>query len=68
MPSTTNEKFRNIMKYRLMFVLLCRFIKASDDLRTSPQSPKGFINNTNKIAFMREQIAAIKNLERQFSK
>ena len=68
MPSTTNETFRNIMKYRLMFVLLRRFIKASDDLRTSPQSPKGFINNANKIAFMREQIAAIKNLERQFSK
>ena len=68
MPSTTNETFRNIMKYRLMFVLLRRFIKASDDLRTSPQSPKGFINNANKIAFMREQIAAIRNLERQFSK
>lgn len=68
MPTPNNSTLRNIMKYRLMFVLLRRFIKASDDLRTTPQSSKGKTNNANKIAFMREQIAAIKNIERQLSK
>jgi hypothetical protein len=68
MPTPNNRTLRNIMKYRLMFVLLRRFIKASDDLRTTPQSDKGGTNNANKIAFMREQIAAIKNIERQLSK
>ena len=68
MPTPNNSTLRNIMKYRLMFILLRRFIKASDDLRTTPQSDQGITNNANKIAFMREQIAAIKKLERQFSK
>jgi predicted unusual protein kinase regulating ubiquinone biosynthesis (AarF/ABC1/UbiB family) len=68
MPTPNNSTLRNIMKYRLMFVLLRRFIKASDDLRTTPQSNQGITNNANKIAFMREQIAAIKNIERQLSK
>ena len=68
MPSATNETLRNIIKYRLMFVLLRRFIKASDDLRTNPQSDKSIQNNINKIAFMREQIAAIKDLDKQFSR
>jgi len=56
------------MKYRVMCALLKRFIKASDDLRTSPTSIKGIQNNQNKVQFMREQILAIQNIERQFSK
>ena len=41
---------------------------ASDDLRTNPQSDKTITNNYNKIAFMREQITAIKNIDKQFYK
>lgn len=68
MPTPNNSTLRNIMKYRLMFVLLRRFIKASDDLRINPQSDKTITNNYNKIAFMREQITAIKNIDKQFYK
>jgi hypothetical protein len=68
MPTPKNSTLRNIMKYRLMFVLLRRFIKASDDLRINPQSDKSITNNYNKIAFMREQITAIKNIDKQFYK
>lgn len=68
MPSVNNETLRQIMKYRVICALLKRFIKASDDLRTKPQGEKGIINNINKIAFMREQMANIFELEKQFSK
>lgn len=68
MPSVNNETLRQIMKYRVMCALLKRFIKASDDLRTNPASIKGIQNNQNKVQFMREQISAIQNIERQFSK
>ena len=68
MPSVNNENLRQIMKYRVMCALLKRFIKASDDLRASPASIKGIQNNQNKVQFMREQILAIQNIERQFSK
>jgi hypothetical protein len=68
MPYATNDTLRNIMKFRMMFILLRRFIKASDDLRTNPQSGKSIQNNLNKIAFMREQIAAIKKLDKQCAK
>ncbi|MBR4892278.1 MAG: phosphotransferase [Alphaproteobacteria bacterium] len=68
MPSATNDTLRDIMKFRMMFILLRRFIKASDDLRTNPQSGKSIQNNLNKIAFMREQIAAIKKLDKQCAK
>ena len=56
------------MKYRVMGAMLRRFIKASDDLRTNPSGPKGVENNKNKVEFMRAQIAAILDIERQFSK
>lgn len=62
MPSPNNNTLRLIMIYRMMFVLLRRFIKASDDLRTNPQSDKSILNNIQKVAFMREQIAAIQTL------
>ena len=68
MPSPTNEMVRHIMRHRIMFVFLRRFIKAADDLRPNTQTAKGRLNNANKVAFMREQLAAIKKLEKQFSK
>lgn len=68
MPSVNNENLRLIMKYRVMCALLKRFIKASDDLRLSPASPKGIENNQNKVRFMREQISSIMNIDKQFSR
>ena len=68
MPSVNNENLRQIMKYRVMCALLKRFIKASDDLRTNPESIKGVQNNQNKVQFMREQISAIMNIDKQFSR
>ncbi len=54
MPGTKNGFVRDIMKYRTLVVLLRRFIKASDDLRITPASENGAINNLNKVQFMRE--------------
>ena len=68
MPSIRNENLRQIMKYRVMCALIKRFIKASDDLRANPASAKSIENNANKIEFMRNQIAALQDIERQFSK
>ena len=68
MPGIRNENLRQIMKYRVMGTMLRRFIKASDDLRTTPSGQKGIENNKNKVEFMRTQIAAILDIERQFSK
>ena len=68
MPSIQNPNLRNIMKYRIMVALLKRFIKASDDLRNTPSNQKNVENNINKIAFMREQMGYIAELEQQFSK
>ncbi len=65
MPSPSNEILRNIMKYRLIFVLLRRIIKAADDMHVNTKSDKGRENNANKANFIREQLAAIKNIERQ---
>lgn len=68
MPSIKNDKLREIMKYRTMVVWLKRFIKAADDLRLNPQNQKSINNNTEKIAFMREQMVKFQNLERQLSR
>ena len=68
MPSIQNPALREIMKYRIMVALLKRFIKASDDLRNNPTNQKSITNNENKIAFMREQMKYITDLEQQFSK
>jgi hypothetical protein len=61
-----NYMMQNIMRYRTLAVYLKRFTKASDDLRASPQSPKGEANNKEKIAFMKEVIDALKAIEKQF--
>ena len=68
MPSIKNESLREIMKNRIIVVCLKRFIKASDDLRMNPKNEKSIRNNKSKIEFMRAQITAIQNIERQFSK
>ena len=68
MPSIKNENLREIMKNRIIVVCLKRVIKASDDLRLNPKNEKSLANNISKIAFMREQIATIQNIEKQFSK
>ncbi len=68
MPSIKNDNLRKIMKNRLIVICLKRFIKASDDLRTNPKNEKSVHNNATKVEFMRAQIAAIQNIEKQFSK
>lgn len=68
MPSIQNSNLREIMKYRIMVALLKRFIKASDDLRNNPANQKSIDNNENKVAFMREQIKHITELEQQFKR
>lgn len=68
MPSIKNDKLREVMKYRTMVVWLKRFIKAADDLRLNPQNQKSINNNTEKIAFMREQMVKFQNLERLLSR
>lgn len=68
MPSIKNENLREIMKNRMIVVCLKRFIKASDDLRANPKNEKSVNNNAAKLEFMRTQIAAIQDIEKQFSK
>ena len=67
-PAITNQSLREIMKFRIMLIALKRFIKASDDLRTNSTNKKTIQNNINKVAFIREQITALTNIELQFSK
>lgn len=68
MLSIRNPKMQELMKYRAESVLMKRFLKASRDLRKNPQSEKGVRNTREKIAFMREQMAAILALEQRFVK
>ena len=68
MPSIKNENLREIMKNRMIVVCLKRFIKASDDLRAKKKKKKSVNNNAAKLEFMRTQIAAIQDIEKQFSK
>lgn len=63
-PDPNTEHMHKIMKYRLMTVLLRRFIKASDDLRQNPANEKSVQNNIQKIAFMREIIDKLKELDK----
>ncbi len=59
-----NQELQNIMRYRMITVLLKRFIKAGDDLRLNPQSKKTKINNVNKVKYMRELIAKMRSIEK----
>ena len=67
MMSIRNPKMQELMKYRAESVLMKRFLKASQDLRSNPQSDKARRNTESKIAFMREQMNAILALEQRFS-
>ncbi len=68
MPSIKNENLREIMKYRILAVVLRRIIKASDDLRRNPASPKSEANNLEKIFFIRRQMQKFEIIEKMFSK
>jgi len=63
MPDANSENVAKIMKYRLMTVLLRRFIKASDDLRVNPANEKSVRNNEQKVLFMRDMMRHMKGLD-----
>ena len=63
-----NPELQNIMRYRIITVLLKRFTKAGDDLRMNPQSEKSLENNNEKIQFMNNLIARIQQIEKQLVK
>lgn len=65
MPGVRNPELQNIMRYRMITVLLKRFIKAGDDLRTNPQSEKSIQNNIEKIQYMRAMIGNLQSIEKQ---
>ena len=63
-----NPELQNIMRYRIITVLLKRFTKAGDDLRMNPQSEKSRKNNFEKIQFMNNLISRIQQIEKQLAK
>ncbi len=63
MPGPKNPALREIMQYRIMGVLLKRFIKASDDLRMNPTKEKTIANNAVKVEFMRQQMRQMATLQ-----
>ena len=68
MPGLRNPELQRIMRYRIMTVLLKRFIKAGDDLRLNPQSEKTHQNNFEKVIFMKDVMATLQYIEKQLSK
>ncbi|MBQ3785539.1 MAG: hypothetical protein II843_04065, partial [Alphaproteobacteria bacterium] len=68
MPGLRNPELQRIMRYRIMTVLLKRFIKAGDDLRINAQSEKTHQNNIDKVFFMRELISNLQYTEKQLMK
>ncbi len=67
MMNMRNAKMQELMKYRAESVLMKRFYKASQDLRSNPQSEKARRNTEAKIVFMREQMDAILALEQRYA-
>ena len=63
-----NPELQNIMRYRIITVLLKRFTKAGDDLRMNPQSEKTVQNNEEKIQFMNNMMVRIQSIEKQLIK
>ena len=68
MPGSRNPELKNIMRYRILTVLLKRFIKAGDDLRLNPGSDKTRENNAKKVQFMRQLITSLRYVESQLGK
>lgn len=66
--SPKNVALKEIMKFRIMGVMLKRFIKAADDLRLNPANEKSAKNNLEKVCFMRKQMQQIAMLENQLAK
>jgi len=65
MPGARNPELQNIMRYRVMGVLLKRFIKAGDDLHINSQSDKTLQNNAEKIQYMRDIISKLQFTDKQ---
>lgn len=63
-----NPELQNIMHYRVITVLLKRFIKAGDDLRMNPQSERAVNNNLEKVKFMNDLIERIQYIEKQLTR
>ncbi len=63
-----NAEIQNIMHYRIITVLLKRFIKAGDDLRMNAQSEKAVNNNLEKVKFMNGLIERIQYIEKQLTR
>lgn len=63
-----NPELQNIMRYRIITVLLKRFIKAGDDLRITAESEKTKKNNAEKVRFMNDLISKIQYIEKQLTK
>ena len=62
-PEPNTENMRKIMKFRLMTVLLRRFIKAADDMRINPANEKSVQNNELKKEFIRDLMVRMKDLD-----
>ena len=68
MPGLRNPELQRIMRYRVMTVLLKRFIKAGDDLRLNSQTDKTLKNNFDKVLYMRNIISRLQYTDKQLSK
>ena len=68
MPGLRNPELQRIMRYRVMTVLLKRFIKAGDDLRMNSNSVTAKENNINKVFYMRDIIGTLQYVEKQLTK
>ena len=68
MPGLRSAQLQKIMQYRIMTVLLKRFIKAGGDLRPNTKTEKGKQNNVEKSKYMSLLIQQLQFTERQLSK
>lgn len=68
MPGVRTPELQNIMRYRIITVLLKRFIKAGDDLRLYPQSDETKQNSMEKVLYMRDLIDKLQYIEKQLLK
>ena len=68
MPGLRNPELQRIMRYRVITVLLKRFIKAGDDLRMNSQSESAEQNNIKKTEYMHDIIGTLQYAEKQLAK
>ena len=66
MPGMKNTLLPNIMKYRMMIILLKRLMKSADDIHPNTTSERGIKNNIRKISDIRNIISQIQRLEQTF--